>query len=78
MERSRADPVLAPERRTEIRHQTKDRLEIESLRTRSAARPSRVDVSCEDVSDAVAAGGLPGISENSPARQGKGKGAKAH
>ena len=35
------------------------------MRTRSAAHPSRGDVSTEGVSDAVAAGGLLGISENS-------------
>ena len=42
------------------------------LRTRAA-----FDVSTEDLSGAVAAGGLPGISENSPAGKGKGKRAKA-
>ena len=46
---------------------------MESLRTRSAAHPSRVYVSSEDVSDAVAAGRLPGTSEKSPAGKGKGK-----
>ena len=70
MERSRADALFC---RAEICRPTKDRLQMDSSRTRSASHLRRVDVSTEDVPDAVAAGGLPGSTEYSPAGKGKDK-----
>ena len=53
MGRSRADSFLSQDRRAEMSRFTERRLVIENLRIRSVSHPSCVDVSADDVSEAV-------------------------
>ena len=73
MTRSRSTPLLPQERRAQISRSTKNRLEIERWQVRSAPYPRRVDVSVEDVSEAVATGLLSDISVHSSAEKSKDK-----
>ena len=73
MTRSRSAPLLPQERRAQISRSTKNRLEIERWQNRSAPYPRRLDVFVEDISEVVATGWLPDISEHSSVRKSKDK-----